>query len=155
MDVSQITDYLYIASKVKDNNVEAVQNLDPRLVISMIFLSRPPKELGNPPASVLWLRTFDFLLLPIPVKTLNRGVKSALPIIRQGHKVLVFCKGGVHRSVAMASCILVGMGYSADEAMELISYKRKVADPYAWHIQRQIRKFALYWNQHHPEDASK
>jgi hypothetical protein len=45
----------------------------------------------------------------------------------------------------MASCILIGQGYAADEAMQLISNKRKVADPYAWHIQRQIRRFEASW----------
>ena len=102
--------------------------------------------------SVLWLRTVDFVLIPIPIRTLNRGVETALPVIQQGHRVLVFCEGGVHRSVAMASCILVGMGYSADEAMQLVSSQRKVADPYAWHIKRQIKRFASHWNKHHPED---
>jgi len=128
--------------------------LDPRLVISMILQTRPPRELDEPPMSVLWLRTVDFLLIPIPVRTLNRGVESALPVINHGHRVLVFCEGGVHRSVAMASCILIGMGYSADEAMQLISQKRSIADPYAWHIQRQIRKFASHWDRHHPEDVA-
>ena len=145
---------MYIASKVKVKNIEAVRNLDPRLIISMIFQTQPPRELEKPPTSVLWLRTVDFLLIPIPIRTLNRGVESALPVIRNGHRVLIFCEGGRHRSVAMASCILVGMGYSADEAMQLISSKRKVADPYAWHIQRQIRKFASHWDKHHPEDVA-
>jgi protein tyrosine phosphatase (PTP) superfamily phosphohydrolase (DUF442 family) len=153
MDVSQITDYLYISSQVKDEHIEAVRKIDPRLVISMIIQTRPPSELEEPPMSVLWLRTVDFVLIPIPIRTLNRGVETALPVIRQGHRVLVFCEGGVHRSVAMASCILIGMGYSADEAMQLVSSQRKVADPFAWHIQRQIRKFASYWNKHHPEDV--
>ena len=153
MDVSQITDYLYIASRVKEENIEDVRKLDPRLVISMILPTRPPKELEEPPISVLWLRTFDFPLFPIPVKTLNRGVESALPVIQHGHGVLVFCQAGRHRSVAMASCILIGMGFSANEAMQLISQKRKGADPYIWYIQRQIRKFESYWNKHHPEDV--
>ena len=153
MDVSQITDYLYIASKVTDEHIEAVRKLDPRLVISMIIQTRPPRELEDPPSSVLWLRTVDFLLIPIPVRTLNRGVERARPVIQQGHRVLVFCEGGVHRSVAMATCILIGKGYSADKAMQLVSQKREVADPYAWHIQRQIRKFASSWNKHHPADV--
>lgn len=90
---------------------------------------------------MLWLRAFDFPLIPIPLKTLSRGVEAALPVIQDGYRVLVFCEGGRHRSVAMASCILIGLGYSADDAMDLISRKRGVADPYAWHIQRQIRRF--------------
>jgi hypothetical protein len=72
-------------------------------------------------------------------------VEAALPVIENGGRVLVFCEGGRHRSVAMASCILIGLGYSADEAVELIRTKREVADPYAWHIQRQIRRFEARW----------
>jgi hypothetical protein len=64
--------------------------------------------------------------------------------------VHVFCEGGRRRSVAMASCILIGKGYSAEDAMKLIKEKRPVADPYAWHIQRQIRKFEINWHENHP-----
>ena len=94
---------------------------------------------------MLWLRTFDFPLIPIPVKTLNRGMGAAMPVIQNGGRVLVYCEGGRRRSVAMASCILIGQGYSADEAMQLISSRREVADPYIWHIQRQIRRFEAQW----------
>jgi hypothetical protein len=72
-------------------------------------------------------------------------VEAALPVIEDGGRVLVFCEAGRHRSVAMASCILIGLGYPADEAMQLVSTKREVADPYAWHIQRQIRRFEDYY----------
>jgi hypothetical protein len=43
---------------------------------------------------------------------------------------------------------LIGLGYSVDEAMQLVSSKREVADPYAWHIRRQIRRFEAYWLRH-------
>lgn len=145
MDISQITEYLYIASRIKDDDLEAILDLDPGLIISMIVERLPPKALTDAGLNVLWLRTFDFILIPIPLRTLRRGVEAALPVVREGSRVLVFCEGGRHRSVAMASCILIGQGYSADEAMQLISSKRDVADPYAWHIKRQIRRFAAYW----------
>jgi len=45
----------------------------------------------------------------------------------------------------MAAAILIGQGCSADEAMELISERRAVADPRASHIERQIRKFEAHW----------
>jgi protein tyrosine phosphatase (PTP) superfamily phosphohydrolase (DUF442 family) len=150
MDISKITEYLSLSSKVTKKNVDEVLELDLRLVISMIVQRKPPEALEQPPRSVLWLRTFDFPLIPIPVRTLNRGVEVALPVIQDGHRVLVFCEGGRRRSVAMASCILIGKGYSADEAMRLIKEQRDVADPYAWHIQRQIRKFESYWHENHP-----
>jgi len=150
VNISQITDYLFVSPKVTKKNLDEILRLDPRLVISMIFQRRPPEALAQPSRKLLWLRTFDFPLLPIPVRILKRGVEAALPVIKDGHRVLVFCEAGRHRSVAMASCILIGMGYSADEAMKLVKEKRKVADPYAWHIQRQIRKFEIYWRENHP-----
>lgn len=94
---------------------------------------------------MLWLRTFDFPLIPIPLKTLKQGVEAALPVTQDRGPVLVFCEGGRHRSVAMACCILIGQGYTADEGMQLVSSKREVADPYARHIQRQIRRFETLW----------
>ena len=145
MDISQITEHLYIASRIKDDDIEAILQLGPDLIISMIVQRRPPKTLAAEQLEVLWLRTFDFLLIPIPLRTLKRGVEAALPVIQNGGRVLVFCEGGRHRSVAMASCILIGQGYSADDAMQLISSKREVADPYAWHIRRQIRRFEALW----------
>ena len=145
MDVSAITEHLYVASRVRGDDLEAILRLDPGLIISMIVQRRPPKALTAAGLDVLWLRTFDFPLIPIPLKTLKRGVKAALPVIQEGDPVLVFCEGGRHRSVAMASCILIGQGYSAGEAMQLIRSKRVRADPYAWHIQRQIGRFETLW----------
>ena len=145
MDISKITKHLYIASRIKDDDIEAIRQLGPDLIISMIVQRRPPKTLTAEGLEVLWLRTFDFPLIPIPLRTLKRGVEAALPVMQNGGRVLVFCEGGRHRSVAMGSCILIGQGYSADDAMQLISSKREVADPYAWHIQRQIRRFEVSW----------
>jgi protein-tyrosine phosphatase len=68
-------------------------------------------------------------------------VRAALPVIHDGGVVLVHCVAGVHRSSAQAACVLIGMGYTADDAMQLIKKKRPVADPYARHIQSRIRKF--------------
>lgn len=145
MDISQITDYLFIANRLGAEDVEAVRRLEVGLVINMIAYRRPARGLSELPAKVLWLRTFDFFLLPIPVKTLRRGVEAALPVIEAGQRVLVYCEAGRHRSVAMAAAILIGMGHSADEAMDLIIERRPVADPRAGHIERQIRKFEADW----------
>jgi protein tyrosine phosphatase (PTP) superfamily phosphohydrolase (DUF442 family) len=156
MNVSRITDDLYISTQLTDQDVEAVRELDLGLIIGMIAHVRPPRRLAELPVELLWLRTFDFFLLPIPLRTLYRGVEAALPVIRGGDGVLVYCQAGRHRSVAMASAILIGQGYSADEAMALIAEKRPVADPWAWHIQRQIRRFEKHWQERAapaPEDS--
>ena len=66
-------------------------------------------------------------------------------MIERGDKVLAYCQAGRHRSVAMGAAILIGMGHTADEAMALIARRRPVADPYAGHIEGQIRKFEALW----------
>ena len=144
MDISQITDYLYIASLPGAEDADAIRDLNVGLIINMIFI-RPPEVYTRPPFRLLTLRSFDFVLLPIPLRKLRRGVDAALPVIQNGESVLIYCHRGRHRSVAMGACILIAMGYTADEAMQLLHEQRRVADPYARHIQRQIRKFEKAW----------
>ena len=142
--ISQITDYLYISAFPRGEHVEEIVALGVRLVLSMHWM-RPTKMLGKPPVKLLWLPTFDNIFLPMPIRTLNKGVQAALPVIEKGEAVLVHCKSGMHRSVAQAACVLISMGFTADEAMQLIKEKRSVADPDTWHIQRRIRKFEKQW----------
>jgi protein tyrosine phosphatase (PTP) superfamily phosphohydrolase (DUF442 family) len=142
--ISQITDYLYISAWPRGEHVDEIITLGVRLVLSMHWM-RPTKTLGYPPVKLLWLPTIDKPFFPIPIKTLVKGVKAALPVINDGGSVLVHCKAGVHRSVAQAACVLIGMGYNADDAMRLIHEKRTVADPYVGYIQKRIRLFAREW----------
>jgi protein-tyrosine phosphatase len=144
-DISQITDYLYISAWPEGEHAGEIEALNIRLILSMHWL-KPPRRLNQPPLRVLWLPTIDTPLTPMPLRTLRRGVEAALPVIEGGAGVLAHCRAGVHRSVAMAACVLIGLGHPAGEAMELIRSKRKAADPYAWHIQRQIRRFEAHWS---------
>jgi len=127
--ISQITDYLYISAWPRGEHVEEIVALSVRLVLSMHWI-RPTKMLGHPPIELLWLPTID---------------QAALPVIEQGDSVLVHCIAGVHRSVAQAACVLIGMGYNSEDAMQLIKEKRAVADPYAGYIQKRIRLFEKQW----------
>ena len=151
MDISRITDSVYVSARVRYKDLEAVLQLDPGLVISMILERRPPAFLSEHGLPVLWLRTVDLPLIPIPLRTLRRGVEAAVPVIDEGRRVLVFCQGGRHRSVAMACCILISTGLSAEEAMKLVDSRRAAADPWAWHIQRQIRRFETDWQSRSPQ----
>lgn len=143
-DVSQITDYLYISAWPRGDHAEEIRAMNVRLILSMHWIM-PSRTLGHPPVRLLWLPTFDNPLLPMPIKSLRRGVEAALPVIEAGHGVLVHCRAGRHRSVAMACCVLVAMGMNADQAMDLASQKRQAADPHARHIEKRIYKFAENW----------
>ncbi len=139
-DVSAITDQLFIAARPHFRHVEEVRGLGVDLVLSMIWFA-PPRVLTRHPFRLIRLPTIDFPLLPIPLFMLRRGVTAALPVMDAGGRVLIYCLAGRHRSVAMASCILIARGMTADEAMDVILSHRPVADPHAPHIERRIRAF--------------
>ena len=144
LDASAITDALYIAARPRRHHVSGVRTLKIDLVISMIWF-RPAPELMRPPFRVVRLPTIDSPLFPIPLWMLKRGVKAALPVINGGGRVLAYCRAGRHRSVAMACCILIGLGMTADDAMHLVVVGRPIADPHAPHIERRIRAFERDW----------
>jgi protein tyrosine phosphatase (PTP) superfamily phosphohydrolase (DUF442 family) len=145
MDISQVTDYLYVGAQPSAQDAEQLCALNVRLIISMVGTIRPPKALTQPPLNLLWLRTYDTIFTPIPIAKLMKGVQAALPVIRSGGGVLTYCREGRHRSIAMGAAILIAMGHPAEEAMRLLTTHRRKADPHAWHIRRQIKEFEKRW----------
>lgn len=144
LDVSSITDFLYISSWPRGHHTEEIRAMNVGLILSMHWI-KPFPMLEPSPVPLLWLPTVDTPYTPMPMFVFNRGVKAALPVIHKGYSVLVHCKAGVHRSVAMTCCVLIGLGYTADEAMELVQQKRAVASPRTWYIERRIYKFEQQW----------
>lgn len=140
MDISKITDTLYVSSKLQPEHIGELSTRNIQLVISMI-VGQPPPDFSNQTCHSLWLQTCDSILIPIPMKELILGVQAALPVIKNGQRVLVYCAKGRHRSNAMVAAILVATGYTADEAIQLLRSQRDVANPQAWHISRRISKF--------------
>ena len=145
-DLSQISDDLYLSSLPKKEHVEHLLSLGIHMVISMT-VPRAPSVYRRPPMQFTHCPSLDTPLTPIPIFILRRGVTAALPVIEGGGSVLVHCKSGVHRSVAMACCILIARGYTADNAMRLIKEKREKADPYVPYIRKRIEKFESYWSK--------
>ncbi len=148
VDISQITGFLYLSSLPKSEHADHVQSLGIRLIISMTTY-RAPSVYRRPPFQFVHCPSLDTPLTPIPLFILRRGVSTALPVIEAGKSVLVHCKSGVHRSVAMACCILIARGYSAENAMRLVKEKRDKADPDVHYIRKRIEKFESYWSKHH------
>lgn len=143
-DASAITEHLFIAPMPRTRSMPTMRGLGVDLVISMIW-RRPPRELTRPPFRLIRLPSFDFPLLPIRQALLRRGAAAASLVLDAGGRVLVYCRAGRHRSVAMAACILIAQGMTADEAMATIMAHRAIADPHAAHIERQIRAFEKDW----------
>ena len=145
-DISPITDFLYISSWPERDHYEEILDLNIRLILSMHW-RRPSDELNQSPLQLLWLPTIDTPITPMPIATLQRGVEAGVKVIENGHGVLSHCRAGVHRGAAMACCVLVGLGYSAAEAIQLVEEKRRVADPSIWYIRKRIEQFEKHWGQ--------
>ena len=153
MDISQITDYLYVSAWPNGRDAANFKALDIRLIISMTWRS-PDRRLGRPPLQLLRIRTLDSPLTPIPLSALQKGVEAALPTIQNGGAVLTHCRYGRHRSVAMAAAILIGMGLTSDESMDLISRQRQTADPHIFYIRRRIKIFETWWREFRQNDPT-
>lgn len=145
LEYSQITDDLYIGAWPTKYNVDTIQSLGIKLVISTI-LENVDKELGQPPLRLVKMRMSDAIPKRpyYPTKTLMRGVNAAMEAFENGEKVMVFCKSGRHRSVTTACCILVGRGYEAEEAISLVENKRPQADLNDA-LRKRIKSFEQAW----------
>jgi hypothetical protein len=154
MDISKITDYLYLSSRLQPGHAEELAARNIGLVISMIGGQRPPEIFARPPFRLLWLQTCDSIFIPIPMQDLLKGVQTAVPVIQSGQSILVYCAKGRHRSVVMSAAILIAMNYTAHEAAEFLRKQRLAADPQAWHISRRIYKFEESWrNKNNPPNS--
>lgn len=145
MDFSQITEDLFIGPMPTAADYDLLHSLGVRLVLNMRFARRLPLGLSHPPMEVLWLRSLDNPLFPIPLKLLMQGTHAALATIAAGGKIYAHCAYGRHRSVAMGAALLIAQGYAPQDAMSLIKERRPQADPDAFYIKSRILAFSKRW----------
>jgi protein tyrosine phosphatase (PTP) superfamily phosphohydrolase (DUF442 family) len=147
MNLSKITDQLYIGTTPKGKDYEALHELGITLVINMRFGVPPKRDPHLPPMSSLWLPAIDSPIFPIPIRWLQAGASAALKVVGAGGVVYTHCSRGRHRGPAMGACILVAQGMPAEDAMRLIKQQRPVADPEVWYIRQRIFKFVRSWEK--------
>jgi len=147
-EYSQITDQLYVAAWPTGEDYDVLNDLGVQLVINMDWVPAD-KKLSEPPLQLLELTEIDTPLTPMSMENLWKGVDKAQKVFTDGGKVMVYCKGGVHRSVVMASCILISQRYTAEDAMGIVKERRPVADPYSEHYKSRILKFEGEWKAQH------
>ena len=88
----------------------------------------PPHDPDGPDIQVLWNPTDDDFQ-PKSAELLRNGVEFAEKALKDpGAKVFIHCAAGVHRAPMMALAVLGSMGWSLEDAMELIEGRRPVAD---------------------------
>lgn len=150
LDYSQITENLYIGAWPTRYHREKIISLGVSLVVATI-IEMIDKELGEPPLTLVHTRATDLgPRLIYPTKQLFKGVEPAVAAIQSGQKVMVFCKAGMHRSATMSSCVLVGLGHPADEAIKMVEAGREKAEIKETH-REAIIKFEGKWKEAHPE----
>lgn len=145
MDISRITDHLYVGSKILPSDYKALRAMEFDLVISMIGGEFPTDDQHSLGTQFMWLKSYDSFLTPIRTYKLIAGVLAANEVIRRGGKVLVFCLQGKRRSVTMAAAILISQGISSEEAMRMIKDRRTISDPFRWYVRRRIQRFERQW----------
>jgi dual specificity MAP kinase phosphatase len=145
MNFSPITDNLFIGTSPSRRDFETLRDLGVSLVINMRWMPGPRPLTGDPAMRYMWLHTFDNPFLPIPLRSLLRGVQEALKELQAGGKVYTHCAKGRHRSVAMAAAILIAQGTDPLEAIHLIKERRPISDPHIFYIRRRIELFHAHW----------
>ncbi len=143
--ISKITPNLYVSGWPRGENAQAIHKMNFDLILHLLW-QKTDKRLKGKNVDLERIFVVDSPLLPMPMKQLAKGVEKALPIIKDNGRILVYCKSGVHRSVAMACCILIAQGYKAEDAMVLIKKKRPLAKPETSYIKKRIIMFEKYWN---------
>src|SRR5258706_5842767 len=146
MDFSPITSDLFIGTTPSARDYDTLRDLGVKLVINMRLEYRPRKDVHESPLQLLWLPSFDSPFVPISIKSLQRGATAALKTIYNGGKVYAHCAKGVHRGVAMGTCILIAQGHEPESAMDFIKSGRASADPRIFYIRSRILKFAREWS---------
>jgi protein-tyrosine phosphatase len=147
MNFSQITPDLFIGPMPSSGDYDDLHTLGVRLVLNMRFANKLPAGLRQAPIEVLWLRTFDSPLTPMPLKTILQGTLRALEVIREGGKIYSHCAKGRHRSVVMGAAILIAQGQAPEAAIHLIKEKRPISDPYMFYVKKRIFTFAEHWHK--------
>jgi protein-tyrosine phosphatase len=89
---------------------------------------------------VLW-NPIDDDFQPKPPQIFQRGVDFAIEALGGGEtRLFIHCAAGVHRAPMMTLAVLCSIGWSQEEALELIGKRRPVVD-FADVYVRSVEKF--------------
>ncbi len=93
---------------------------------------------------VLWNPTDDDFR-PKPPELFQRGVEFALAALDDAEsRVFIHCAAGVHRAPMMALAMLRALGFSLEDAMEMVQSRRNVvdfADVYVESVEEFMRSY--------------
>src|SRR5271157_321392 len=125
MDLTWVTDRIAVGGGIwNERNMVEVVAAGITHVIDM-QIEFDDTRLAEPyGVKVLWNPTEDDFQ-PKPTELFQRGVDFALEAMQDPEaKVFIHCAAGVHRAPMMTLAVLRAMGWSLDDAIELIEGRR-------------------------------
>jgi protein-tyrosine phosphatase len=128
MDITWLTDRIAVGGGIwSAENMAAVARAGITHIIDMQieFDDTPLAEEHG--IEVLWNPTDDDFEEK-PAALFRRGVEFAEAALERDGKVYIHCAAGVHRAPMMTLAVLGSMGWTIEDAMEMIQGKRPVAD---------------------------
>ena len=154
MDITWVTDRIAVGGGIwnDQNMVELVRQGVTHIINMQIeFDDRP---LAAPyPVTVLHSPTDDDFQ-PKPPDLFQRGVDFALEALDEpASKVYIHCAAGVHRAPMMTLALLRAMGWSLDQARNLIQHRRYVVD-FADVYVESVENFILTYDNRRLDTAS-
>ncbi len=128
MDITWLTDRIAVGGGIwSAENMAAVAKVGITHIIDMQieFDDTPLAEKHG--IEVLWNPTDDDFEKK-PAALFRRGVSFAEAALESDGKLYIHCAAGVHRAPMMTLAVLGSMGWTLEDAMEMIQGKRPVAD---------------------------
>jgi protein-tyrosine phosphatase len=129
MDITWITDRISVGGGIwNTENMAAVARAGITHIIDMQIEFDDPRLAEPYGIEVCW-NPIDDDFEPKPAKVFERGVEFAQAALQEdGAKLFVHCAAGVHRAPMMTLALLAAMGWTLDDAMDLIQGRRPAAD---------------------------
>jgi protein-tyrosine phosphatase len=129
MDITWLTDRIAVGGGIWNaENMAAVSRAGITHIIDM-QIEFDDSPLAEPHGIVVCWNPIDDDFEPKPPAVFARGVEFALTALNDdGAKLFVHCAAGVHRAPMMTLALLGVMGWTLDDAMDLIEGRRPAAD---------------------------
>jgi Dual specificity phosphatase, catalytic domain len=141
MDITWVTDRIAVGGGIwTASNMAAVSREGITHIIDM-QIEFDDTLLAEPHGIVVCWNPVDDDFEPKPPEVFARGVGFALAALeRNGAKLFIHCAAGVHRAPMMTLALLGVMGWTVEDAMDLIETRRPAAD-FAEVYVRSVERF--------------
>jgi protein-tyrosine phosphatase len=129
MDITWITERISVGGGIWNaENMAEVARAGITHIIDM-QIEFDDSRLAEPYGIVVCWNPIDDDFEPKPPKVFERGLEFAQTALQDGEaKLFVHCAAGVHRAPMMTLALLATMGWTLEDAMDLIQVRRPAAD---------------------------